>query len=160
MNAPIRNPTLSPRTAAAAARRSIMLRLTVPRFGGVTKLLVKSLLGLDGIAALFARGRVEGAGQSDALHESFDVEIKPNTGVGGETKLGLIELMSDGGALRLTVPAAWGRFLTARAQRTDTIVLGGKELARGWYSPTPGAGVEVPIPGLNPPRRLGIAIAG
>jgi hypothetical protein len=160
MNTPTRTPALSPRTAAAAARRSIMLRLTVPRFGGVTKLLVKSLLGLGHIAALFARGRVEGSGQSDALHESFDVELEPNTGVGGETNIGLVELMNDGGALRLTVPAAWGRFLTARAQRTDTIVLGGKELARGWFSPTPGAGIEVPIPGLNPPRRLGIAIAG
>jgi hypothetical protein len=159
MNAPTRNPTLSPRTAAAAARRSIMLRLTVPRFGGVTKLLVKSLLGLDDIAALFARGRVEGSGDADELHESFDVELELNTGVGGETKLGLIELMNDGGQLRLTLPGGWGSFLTARADRTDTIALNGKRLARGWFTPAPGSGVEVPIPGLNPPRKLGIAIA-
>jgi hypothetical protein len=137
-----------------------MLCRTIPPFGDVNKLLVKSLIGRDDIAALFARGLVEGTGQSDALHESFDVELETTTGVGGETNTGLVELMNDGGALGLTVPAAWGRFLTARAQRTDTIVLGGKELARGWYSPTPGAGVEVPIPGLNPPRRLGIAVAG
>ncbi len=149
----------NPRTAEAAGRRSIMLRLTVPRFSGVTKLMVAGLLGLHDIAALFARGRVDGTSQSDPLHESFDVELEPNTGVGGETNLGLIELMNDGGALRLTLPAGWGSFLTARAERTDTIALNGKRLARGWFTPAPGSGVEVPIPGLNPPRKLGIAIA-
>jgi hypothetical protein len=40
-----------------------MLCLTIPPFGGVNKLLVKSLIGRDDIAALFARGRVEATGQ-------------------------------------------------------------------------------------------------
>ena len=159
MNATPRSPQQPTLVTTAAPKASIMLRLTVPRFGGVTKVFVAALLGLDDIAALFGRGRVAGTGQSDALHESFDVELEPDTGVGGETKLGLIELMNDAGALRLTLPAAWGRFLTARAQRTDTIVLGGKQLVRGWFTPAPGVGVEIPIPGVTPPRKLGVAIA-
>ena len=87
-------------------QRSIMVRLTVPRFTGPAAFAVKLVLGLSDIGSLFARGRV-GDVVKDDLHESFDVELEPDTGVGGDTSAGPIELMNDGGMLRLTVPGIW-----------------------------------------------------
>ena len=142
-------------TAAPAIR----VRVTVPRFSGTTKILVRTILGLDDLAELFARGRVGGV-DSDPLHDSFDLDLEADTGVGGETNAGLIELMNDGGALRLTLPASWGSVLTRFADRTDTVVLNGKRVSRGWFRVRPGARVEVPVPGLTPARWIGVGIAG
>ena len=99
-------------------QRSIMVRLTVPRFSGPAAFAVKLVLGLSDIAALFERGRV-GDVVKDDLHESFDVELEPDTGVGGTTSAGPIELLNDGGMLRLTVPALWRGVLSRYAERTE-----------------------------------------
>ncbi len=139
-------------------QRSIMVRLTVPRFTGPAAFAVKLVLGLSDIGSLFARGRV-GDVVKDDLHESFDVELEPDTGVGGDTSAGPIELMNDGGMLRLTVPGIWRGVLSRFAERTETLTIGGKGAVRGWFTPTPGARVEIPIPIGAGQRRLGIGIA-
>jgi hypothetical protein len=144
--------------ASPASAPSIRVRLTVPRFSGATKFLVTTILGLHDLAALFARGRVGGV-TSDGLHDSFDLDLEPNTGVGGETKAGLIELMNDGGLLRLSLPGSWGGALTRYAERTDTVTINGKAVARGWFRATPGAQVQIPLPALTPARHIAVGIA-
>ena len=111
------------------------------------------------IRSLFARGRV-GDVVNDDLHDSFDVEFEPDTGVGGDTSAGPIERMNDGGLLRLTLPGIWHGVLSRFAERTETLTIGGKCAVRGWFTPTPGARVEIPIPIpiTAGQRRLGIGI--
>ena len=138
--------------------QSIMVRLTVPRFTGPAAFAVRLALGLSDIAALFERGRV-GEVTKDALHASFDVELEPDTGVGGDTSAGPIELLNDGGMLRLTVPGIWRGVLSRYAERTESVTINGKGAVRGWFTPTPGATVEIPIPIGTPARRLAIGIA-
>jgi hypothetical protein len=145
-------------TPSPLARPSIMVRLTVPRFSGPAAFAVKLVLGLSDIAALFERGRV-GAVTRDDLHESFDVELEPDTGVGGNTSAGPIELLNDGGMLRLTVPGLWRGVLNNYAERTESLTIDGKGVARGWFTPKPGASVEIPIPIGSGQRRLSIGIA-
>jgi hypothetical protein len=110
------------------------------------------------IRSLFARGRV-GDVVNDDLHDSFDVELEPDTGVGGDTSAGPIERMNDGGLLRLTLPGIWHGVFSRFAERTETLTIGGKGVVRGWFTPTPGARVDIPIPIGAGQRRLGIGIA-
>jgi hypothetical protein len=151
------NKTIS-QVRPVGAGPSIMVRLTVPRFSGATAMVVHAALGTSDLASLFARGRV-GTSAKDPLHEAFDVELEADTGVGAETKLGLIELMNDGGMLRLTVPGVWAPVLARIAERVDTVELRGRRHARGWFTPRPGAQVEIPIPIGATPRRLCVGIA-
>jgi hypothetical protein len=87
-----------------------MVRLTVavPRFSGPAAFAVKLVLGLSDIGSLFARGRL-GDVVRDDLPEPFDLELEPDTGVGGDTSAGPIEVMNDGGMLRHTVPGQLAR---------------------------------------------------
>ncbi|MBL8619179.1 MAG: hypothetical protein JNM72_26440 [Deltaproteobacteria bacterium] len=144
--------------APPADAPAIRVRLTVPRFSGPTRFVVSAVLGLHDIAALFAKGRV-GAVNSDQLHDSFDVDLEPDTGVGGETNAGPIELMNDRGMLRLSLPASWGGMLTRYAERTDTVTIKGKAVARGWFRATPGAQVQIPLPAFTPARHIAVGIA-
>jgi hypothetical protein len=136
----------------------VRLTVTVPRFTGPAAFAVKLVLGLSDIGSLLASGRVGDLVKDDML-EPFDVERELDTGVGGDPSAGPIELMNDGGMMRLPVPGIWRGVLGRFAERTETLTFHGKATVRGGGTPTPGARVETPLPLCAGLRRLEMGIA-
>ena len=146
-------------TDAALSSSSLLLDVTVPVLTGPLGMIARGLLGLSDFGALLRQAAV-GDPQRDPGHETVRVRLDPGEGVGGMTKLGLLEFANDQGQVRVTVPGPWASVLARHGWTTARMLdEAGHVVARLWFDPAPGQRVEVPLPGL-PDRRLAVGFAG
>ena len=146
-------------TDASLSGGSLLLDVTVPVLTGPLGLLARGLLGLSDFGALLRQAAV-GDARRDPGHETVRVRLDPGEGVGGMTKLGLVEFANDEGRVRVTVPGPWASVLARHGWTTArTLDEGGNVVAQVWFEPAAGQRVEVPLPGL-PDRRLAVGFAG
>ena len=145
--------------SAAVTSAGLLLDVTVPVLTGTLGMVARGLLGMSDFGALL-RGAAVGDPQRDPRHETVRIRLDPGQGVGGHTKLGLLEFANDDGRVRVTVPGPWASVLARRGWETQRSTdEGGRVVARVWLDPRPGQEVVVPLPGL-PDRRLAVGFAG
>ena len=145
--------------SAAVKSAGLLLDVTVPVLTGPLGMVARGLLGLSDFGALL-RDAAVGDPKRDPQHETVRIRLDPGHGVGGQTKLGLLEFANDGGRVRVTVPGPWAGVLARHGWQTERRVdAAGKVVAVVWFEPRPGQAVEVPLPGLVG-RRLAVGFAG
>ena len=144
---------------AVVTSAGLLLDVTVPVLTGTLGMMARGLLGLSDFGALLREAAV-GDATRDPLHETVRIRLDPGHGVGGQTKLGLLEFANDGGRVRVTVPGPWASVLARHGLQTERQVdATGKVVALVWFEPRPGQSMEVPLPGLAG-RRLAVGFAG
>ena len=140
----------------------IALDVTVPKLTGIAAVVVRGVLGIADLSAIFDEARVGDVHADGPHHATFRIVLEPGDEVGRRTKAGLVAVANIDGQVRVTLPGSWGGALRGFGYTLERGVdETGAPVVRIRADAEPGSGPKLPLPvGRKQGAHIAVRVAG